>query len=474
MSSAAPHRHDVEPLTTSTQWASLYDEVLSRSFPGPELEDRSSLLAALDQGSLHALGVSTPAGHVRAGVMYLVRGPVALILYLAAAPEFRGTGVGGALLEEAIAHARTVPGLQYVLAEVEHPDHHIASEAYGDPSARVRFYARHGMRVLAAPYFQPAIGPGAPRVPALLLTTLWVDDTAVEVRDEAGRPTAVSAPALRGFLTDYLADAEGTLPTDAAFARLLAAFDGAAIELVGPEAISTVPVGTLDAETSWSAPEDSVTLVADAILFDQDGTLISSIEATDHAWAAWAREFGPRAGFDPESVHVGHGQPALTSVRRHVPAELETEALDRINELELSEVAGIAPLPGVCRLLSALPPDRWTVVTSANRALSDVRLAAAGIDVPPTRVTIEDVERGKPAPDPFLLGAERLGFDPSECLVIEDAVAGIRAGIAAGCLTVAVGAAHRDAPGLADLSVPDIASLVVARRPDGRLAVSVR
>lgn len=260
MSLDASTAPQIELLSTPAQWESLYDNVLARSFPEAELDSRATLMAALDSGHLTALGVAAPGAttpgspaRIGAGVMYLVRDHVALILYLASAPELRGSGIGGALLGQAVARARFTSGVEFVLAEVEHPAHHRASDAFGDPAARLRFYARRGARALAAPYFQPGIGPGAPRVPALLLTTLWVDDSVVAGQDAAGAPTSVAAKNLRDFLAAYVADAEGSMPTDAAFNRLMAAFAAPTIGLVGPDHIDQIPVGTLDATTAHSA-----------------------------------------------------------------------------------------------------------------------------------------------------------------------------------------------------------------------------
>ena len=174
-------------------------------------------------------------------------GGVVLLVYLAIAPGGRGGGIGGALLDGAVARwvADLSPGL--VLAEVEHPDHHTASPEHGDPAARLRFYARHGARLLAVPYFQPGIGPHGARVPALLLVTLYVDPALESTRlDEATGPvTEVSAPPLREFLVDNLRSSEGTLREDVAVQRLLDSVSGTSVPLLAPAELDRVPVGLL-------------------------------------------------------------------------------------------------------------------------------------------------------------------------------------------------------------------------------------
>lgn len=177
-----------------------------------------------------------------------------------------------------------------------------------------------------------------------------------------------------------------------------------------------------------------------ALLFDMDGTVLTSIVATERVWGRWAEKHG----LDVVSfLPTIHGMRAIDTVRRlALPGvDAEREAQD-LFDAEMLDVSGIAPIDGALEFLSSLPRDRWAIVTSAPRALAEVRLAAAGIQLPTVLVTAEDVERGKPAPDCFQLAAEKLGVDARDCLVFEDAPAGISAGEAAGASVAVVTTTH--------------------------------
>ena len=176
-----------------------------------------------------------------------------------------------------------------------------------------------------------------------------------------------------------------------------------------------------------------------AVIFDNDGTLVDSSGSVERSWMKWAREHE----VDPHRLSGHHGMPAaaiIESVASHVDP---VAALARIEQLEVADVEGVAALPGVLDALAALEPRdgdgaRHTIATSATRVLAETRLRAAGIAIPPTLVAVDDVARGKPNPDPYLLTAQRLGVDPGDCLVCEDAASGISAARAAGCAVLAV------------------------------------
>lgn len=248
---------DLEPLVTAADLEELHRDVLSPSFPPEELESVESLVEGCRLGRTRALGVRRDgrvvAGAVAAGSA--APGDVMLLVYLAIAPGQRGGGIGGALLDAAVQTwvEESSPGL--LVAEVEHPDHHEASEAHGDPAARLRFYARHGARVLAVPYFQPGLGAAGARVPALMLCTLHVAPEAV-ADGPADAPTAVDAGPLRDFLTSYLVGSEGSLRDDADTRALLDSVSGPSVRLVDPADLAGVPVGMAWATTSTRAPGD--------------------------------------------------------------------------------------------------------------------------------------------------------------------------------------------------------------------------
>ena len=171
------------------------------------------------------------------------------------------------------------------------------------------------------------------------------------------------------------------------------------------------------------------------VLFDMDGVLVDSTAAVARVWTIWARKHG----LDPEMVvKIAHGRPSITTIRELLPHG-NHEAEDReVERLEIEDVEGIVALPGAAELLRTLPATRYAIVTSATRPLAEVRLRAAGLPTPERLVTARDVQRGKPHPDPYLRGAQLLGVPPAECVVIEDAPSGVRAGKAAGARVVAL------------------------------------
>jgi sugar-phosphatase len=171
-----------------------------------------------------------------------------------------------------------------------------------------------------------------------------------------------------------------------------------------------------------------------ACLFDLDGVLINSTPAVARVWGRWALE----RGFNPEEVVArAHGRPSLTTVREYLPNS-DHEAENReVERREIEDLEGVIPLPGALDLLASLPPDRWTIVTSCTRPLAEVRIKAAGLPLPKKMITSNDIQHGKPNPEPFLKGAALLGFPAAECVVFEDVPAGIRAGKSAGARVIA-------------------------------------
>jgi len=179
-----------------------------------------------------------------------------------------------------------------------------------------------------------------------------------------------------------------------------------------------------------------------AVLFDLDGVLVDSTPAVARVWAGWAHEHG----FDPgEVVKKAHGRPSITTIRELLPNADHAAENREVERREIADVEGVVPLPGAMELLQALPLDRWAIVTSCTRALAAVRIGAAGLPKPKQMVTSTDVQHGKPDPEPYLKGAQILGVPAADCLVIEDAPAGIRAGKAAGARVLALRTAASDA-----------------------------
>jgi mannitol-1-/sugar-/sorbitol-6-phosphatase len=177
------------------------------------------------------------------------------------------------------------------------------------------------------------------------------------------------------------------------------------------------------------------------VLFDLDGVLVDSTPAVARVWTIWANKHG----FDPdETVRIAHGRPSLATIKELLPnADHDTENA-AVERMEIEDVGGVVPLPGAVGLLKALPANHWTIVTSCTRALALVRLRVAGIPIPQKLVTSTDIMNGKPHPEPYLKGAEILGVAATDCIVFEDAPAGIRAGIAAGGRVIALQTTERD------------------------------
>ena len=177
-----------------------------------------------------------------------------------------------------------------------------------------------------------------------------------------------------------------------------------------------------------------------AFLFDMDGTLLNSIDSANRAWSLWAARHG--VDFEEMRAHM-HGMRAVETIRRWGPAHLDVEAeYEALTIAEMEDVDNITAIRGAGAFLQALPPDRWALVTSAPRRLALRRIEAAGLPIPPLLVTADDVANGKPAPDCFLMAAEQLGVAPEDCLVWEDAPAGIAAAKAAGMECIVITAAH--------------------------------
>jgi sugar-phosphatase len=178
-------------------------------------------------------------------------------------------------------------------------------------------------------------------------------------------------------------------------------------------------------------------LRVDAVLSDMDGVLVDTGALYDRHWARWA----DRHGIDPTRI-VGqhHGRPAVLSIGLLLP-ELDAVAEARRFNQELAadeNASGVVALPGALAVSAAIPADRWAICTSAPRVMAERWLAHIGIAPPAVLVSVDDVARGKPAPDPYLRAAELLGRDPAGCLVIEDAPTGVAAATAAGAQVLAV------------------------------------
>jgi sugar-phosphatase len=177
-----------------------------------------------------------------------------------------------------------------------------------------------------------------------------------------------------------------------------------------------------------------------AFLFDMDGTLLNSIAAAERIWTRWALRHGVDVATFLPTIH---GVRAIDTIaRQHLPGVDAQAEAEQITREEIEDVEGVVQVAGAAAFLKGLPPSQWAIVTSAPMALALRRMDAAGIPRPLVMVTSEDVNDGKPNPACYRLAAERLQVAPQECLVFEDADAGIRAGEASGADVMVVTATH--------------------------------
>ena len=185
------------------------------------------------------------------------------------------------------------------------------------------------------------------------------------------------------------------------------------------------------------------------VLFDMDGTIVDSGASTVRTWTQWAERMGVG-----DRLEILHGQPAIETVRALFPKATPEELADLCADQTVAEredLDGVVAMPGAHDLFAFLEENKipWAVVTSADLLLAQARLGSAGI-TPPILVTCEDITHGKPHPEPFLLGASLIGIDITECVVVEDAPAGVHAGLASGAVTAALNG-HVATVGIRDL-----------------------
>ncbi len=210
-------------------------------------------------------------------------------------------------------------------------------------------------------------------------------------------------------------------------------------------------------------------------LFDLDGTLVDSLPVVERSWCRWA----DRQGIDHQEVlNFIHGKQAITSLRHFLQGRSEADIQAEftwLEQVEATDTDGITALPGALELLRHLNESGipWAIVTSGSVPVAHARHKAAGLPVPEVFITAERVTRGKPEPDAFLLGAKLLGLAPEECVVVEDAAAGVLAGLNAGCHVIAVNVpAHSPRLEEADLVLNTLEAVAVSRTADGNVTVT--
>jgi mannitol-1-/sugar-/sorbitol-6-phosphatase len=209
-----------------------------------------------------------------------------------------------------------------------------------------------------------------------------------------------------------------------------------------------------------------------AILFDLDGVLCDSTRQVDREWRDWAA----RKGVDGDAVMaIAHGVRTIEVIRQVAPhLDVEAEAA-AIEDHEAHDQTGVVVMPGALALVQSIPEGRWGVVTSGSRLLAESRLQHCGLPVPEVLVTSDDVTNGKPHPEPYLKGAQRLGFAPGDCVVIEDAPAGIQSARASGMRVIGMASTYAVAKlAEADAVVQKLGRIQVTANGTGKLGVEVR
>jgi len=180
---------------------------------------------------------------------------------------------------------------------------------------------------------------------------------------------------------------------------------------------------------------ERVSLRRKAILFDMDGTLVDSTPVVERAWGWWSERHGIPVR---EVLDFSHGRPSVATLKHFLPGRDHAEEIAELARFEETETEGIVAVPGALEVLQALEAGKlpWAIVTSAWRKLAETRVAGAGLPLPRVIVPIDEIRKGKPDPEGFLLAAEQLGVAPAECIVFEDTRPGIDAGLSAGMQVV--------------------------------------
>jgi sugar-phosphatase len=210
------------------------------------------------------------------------------------------------------------------------------------------------------------------------------------------------------------------------------------------------------------------TLDAAAVLFDLDGVLVDSGTAIERSWLRWSAEHGLPAQTVLAACHGRPSAETIAAVAEHLDAGEEAA---RLEQQQAADTAELTRCRGAAKLLTALPPGSWAIVTSGSRPLAVSRLRAVRLPVPEVLVTADDVTNGKPAPEGYLKAAKKLGVPARNCVVVEDSASGVNAGKAAGCRVV--GVAGDQLGGEPDVVVSSLTELTV-QLADSGFALHVR
>lgn len=213
------------------------------------------------------------------------------------------------------------------------------------------------------------------------------------------------------------------------------------------------------------------TIECEAILFDLDGVLIDSTACIERHWQEWATQHGLDLA---EVMRVAHGRRTDDTIRLVAPQLDAAEEARQLEASEANDTQGVLRVEGAARLLTSLPMDGWAIATSGTRPVALTRLKHTGLPIPRVLVTADEVLRGKPNPEPYLLAARRLGIPPEKCVVVEDAPAGIEAACAAGMQSVAIASSHpAQALAKATIIANRLRDIQIKTGKDHRLAIRV-
>ena len=215
-------------------------------------------------------------------------------------------------------------------------------------------------------------------------------------------------------------------------------------------------------------------LECDAVLFDLDGVLVDSAVCVERHWRRWAAEHHLDRD---EIMRVAHGRPTVETIRLVAPHLSAEEEAARLDAGEAFDTDGVMAIDGAAQLVRSLPPDAWAIATSGTRDTAMTRLRHTSLPVPSVLITADDVKRGKPNPEAYLLAAAKLDVRPERCVVVEDAPAGVSAAHAAGMRVIAVATTHSQIElGEADIRAERLVDIRISLsevRRGGRLTVRV-
>ncbi len=216
--------------------------------------------------------------------------------------------------------------------------------------------------------------------------------------------------------------------------------------------------------------DDKTTLRCKAILFDMDGTLVDSSAVIDRAWKWWSGRHSVELA---SIMAVQQGRPnrdVLKQFASHLDIDEEAALFLKFEEQDLDDLVAI---PGANGAVTAARVGNWGIVTSANRSLAEIRLRATGFPIPEVFISADVIRHGKPDPECYLLGAAGLGVAPRDCVVFEDALAGVQAGKAAGMTVVGVLTNLTATDLSADAHVRDFSAITITHDGQGDFEIRI-